>query len=74
MRKSGKSTKQCAEGAKRANGALGMIKRTVVREKSILLKLAHLKKDIKTLERVQRKATRIIKGLGNLSYEERLKG
>ena len=33
----------------------------------------HLKKDIETLEMVQRSATRMIKGLGNLSYEERLR-
>ena len=33
----------------------------------------HLKKDIETLKRMQRKATRMIKGLGNLSYEERLR-
>ena len=33
----------------------------------------HLKKDIETLERMQRRATRMIKGVGNLSYEERLR-
>ena len=33
----------------------------------------HLKNVIETLERVQRRATRMIKGLGNLSYEERLR-
>ena len=33
----------------------------------------HLKKDIETLERVQRRATRMIKSLGNLSYEGRLR-
>ena len=33
----------------------------------------HLKKDIGTLEKVQRRATRMIKGLGNLNYEERLR-
>ena len=40
IHKIGKSTKQCAKTAKRANRVLGMIKRTVVsREKSIILKL-----------------------------------
>ena len=33
----------------------------------------HLQKDIETLERMQRRATRMIKSLGNLSYEERLR-
>ena len=33
----------------------------------------HLKKDVGVLERVQRRATRMRKGLGTLSYGERLK-
>ena len=87
MHKSGKSTKECA-AAKRANRTLGMTKRTVVsKSKSITLKLykelviphleyciqvwnPHLQKDI---ERMQRRATRMIKGLGKLSYEDRLR-
>jgi len=34
----------------------------------------HFKKEEELLERVQRRSTRMIKGLEHLSYEERLRG
>ena len=35
--------------------------------------MPQLRKDIDAIERVQRRATRLIPGLARLSYEERLK-
>ncbi|PKU34857.1 hypothetical protein llap_14839 [Limosa lapponica baueri] len=58
-------SRQCAQVAKKANGILACIRNSVTSRSR--------ERDIEVLERVQTRATKLVKGLENKSYEERLK-
>ena len=82
---------QCSQAAKKANCALGAIKRTIAsRKKDVILPLyktlvrphldycspawrPHLKKDLEVLEKVQRRATKLMGECSGLEYPARLK-
>ncbi|KAK4824965.1 LOW QUALITY PROTEIN: hypothetical protein QYF61_021752 [Mycteria americana] len=66
-------SQRCALAAKVANGILGWSVVSRSRELILLLYSALYKRDMKILEGVQQKATKTIKGLEHLSYEERLR-
>src|SRR6218665_3620346 len=82
MHRSAKPSRQCAEASKKANSTLGMIRRTIVtRDKDTILRLYNTlvrpqlesipETDMEKLEKVQRRATKMIQGYKYLSYEER---
>ncbi|TRZ15008.1 hypothetical protein HGM15179_012106 [Zosterops borbonicus] len=67
-------SQQCVLVSKKANDVLGCIRKNIASrlKKTILLVYSDHKRDKELLERVQWRATRMVRGLELLSYEERL--
>ncbi|KAK4824103.1 hypothetical protein QYF61_010623 [Mycteria americana] len=65
-------SQQCAQVAKKANGILACTTNSVA-SRTREFWAPHYKRDIEVLERVQRRATKLVKGLEHKSDEERLR-